>query len=63
MLMEHGRELTAKQKSPLISGYRPKIYVSPDLDQYIPCYSQELIGIIRWAIELGRSYFYVEVSL
>ena len=44
-------------------GYRPEDDVSPELDQNDTTYYQELIGVLRWAIELGRIDISCEVSM
>ena len=43
--------------------YRPEIDVSAVLDENRANYYQNLIGVLRWAIELGRVDIYLEVSL
>ena len=62
-LMAHGRELNANQRSPFTTGYRPELDVSLELNDENFSYFQELIGILRWAVELGRADIAVEVSL
>jgi hypothetical protein len=34
--------------------YRPELDVSPELDDEQANYYQELVGVLRWAVELGR---------
>ena len=63
VLMSHGRELRANQKSPFDTGYRPEMDVSPELDDENFSYFQELIGVLRWAVELGRADIALEVAL
>lgn len=36
------------------ADYRPELDVSAELNAEGTCYFQELLGILRWAIELGR---------
>ena len=62
-LQAHGRELNAKQQSPMTTGYRPELDTSPELDANNISYYQELIGCLRWAIELGRADIATEVAL
>ena len=49
-------------KRPYPSSYRPEIDVSRELDPEQTNYFQQLIGILRWSIELGRIDIYTEVS-
>ena len=39
---------------PLASGYKPELDVSKPLDAKRTNYYQNLIGVLRWAVELGR---------
>ncbi len=41
-------------KTPISCGYRPKMDVRPLLDPSKANYYQNVIGILHWAIELGR---------
>ena len=44
----------SKAKNPLLTNYRPEVDITAELDaDLIPRYLQ-LIGMLRWAIELGR---------
>ena len=61
--MGHGRELNFKQRSLFISGYRPELDTSLELDKENMCYFQDLIGILRWAVDMGRSNVAVDVSI
>jgi hypothetical protein len=49
-------------KRPYPSNYRPEIDVSPELNADGIQRFQELIGVLRWAIELGRLDIMTEVS-
>ena len=44
-------------------GYHPSDDITPELSQDGLRYYQELIGILRWAIEIGRLDILLEVSL
>ena len=46
--------LPTKAVTPLTSGYRPEMDVTPELDPSRMRYFQELIGVLRWICELGR---------
>ena len=55
--------MNAKQISPLTKGYRPELDVTAELDDDGYQWYNELIGELRWAIELGRIDITTEVSL
>ena len=55
--------LPAKAKTPLKSGYRPELDVSPVLNATEASYYQSLIGVLRWIVELGRVDICLEVSM
>jgi hypothetical protein len=58
-----GYVLRQRTKNPLPQGYRPELDVTSELDPGLSsCYLQ-LIGILRWAIELGRLDIFHEVSI
>jgi hypothetical protein len=48
-----GKILPSKAVTPLTSGYRPDMDVTPELDAARMRYYQELIGVLRWICELG----------
>jgi len=63
-LAEHKAGLPTKANTPFSSSsYHPAHDISPELDDTDTKYFQELIGILRWAIELGRVDILLEVSL
>ena len=53
MLAETNQRLPTKCRTPLSSGYRPELDTSPELETEGLQRYQELIGILRWAGELG----------
>ena len=55
--------LTKKAVTPMSSEYRPETDASDELDTDNITFFQEIIGILRWMIELGRVDIHVEVSL
>jgi len=59
------RNLSLKSKltSALPSGYRPELDASDYLDDETTILSMQLIGILRWLVELGRIDICVEVSM
>lgn len=62
-LARHGKRLPSKCVTPLKSGYRPELDVSPELKADGVQHYQELIGVLRWAVELGRVDILLETSL
>lgn len=57
------KKLSTKASTPLACGYRPELDVSPLLDAERANYFQNLIGILRWAVELGRVDIHIGVAL
>ena len=57
------KRLPTKCYTPLASGYRPELDVSTELNADGLQRYQELIGILRWAVELGRVDILLETSL
>ena len=62
-LVNRGKVLPARAKTPLSSGYRPEIDVTDELGPEEASYYQSLIGILRWMVELGRVDICCEVSM
>jgi hypothetical protein len=62
-LAQSGYTLKGKPNTPMQSGYRPELDVSATLGPEQANYYQSLIGILRWAVELGRIDIYIDVSL
>jgi Reverse transcriptase (RNA-dependent DNA polymerase) len=57
LLYEEGRELQSGKrqgKTPLPHGYHPEVDVSTELTVEKWSHYMQLIGILRWAVELGR---------
>ena len=55
--------LPSKAFTPLPKNYSPELDSSRELNQEDITYYQELIGILRWAIEIGRVDIHHEVSI
>lgn len=53
-LLKMNKCLPNKVPTPLSSGYHPELDVSPLLGDEEANYYQQLIGVLRWAVELGR---------
>ena len=62
-LEKENRKLPTKCILPFSTGYHPSEDSSSELDSSGTRYYQELIGVLRWAIELGRVDILLEVSL
>ena len=52
-LLEGGQKLATKVSGPIASGYRPELDTSPELGDQQANYYHNLIGVLRWAVELG----------
>ena len=69
LLAEDGRELkgksfkTKQHSSPLDVDYKPELESTPICDDELASRYRQLIGILRWAVELGRLDILHEVSL
>lgn len=62
-LQQVGMSLAPKVVSPMSSGYRPELDSSPLLGPEKASYFMSLMGVLRWAIELGRLDIMVEAGL
>ena len=58
-----GKGLTNKATTPMMSDYFQVLDESDELDTGKIIFHQEIIGMLRWAIEIGRVDINVEVSL
>jgi hypothetical protein len=63
MLQSEGYDLKTTVKTPFPSNYRPEIDVTDELDADFCSRYAQLIGVLRWMIELGRIDIYYEVSV
>ena len=64
LLDKDGQGLTLKKaKAPFPSDYKPEMDVTEELDDAGVSRFRQLIGILRWAVELGRIDMYLETSL
>ncbi len=58
------RDISAHNIStPIAFGYRPELDTTPLLNPDQANYYQSLIGVLRWAIELGRIDILIHVSM
>ena len=58
-----GMKLPGKVTTPMSYDYAPELDVSRELDPKEITFYQEIIGILRWRIEIGRVDITMEVSL
>ena len=63
VLEKKGLRLPGKCWTPLPSDYRPELETSGKLKKDGVQTYQELIGVLRWAVELGRVVILLKVSL
>ena len=57
------RKLPARAMTPMSSGYYLEVDSSPELDADDTMLFQELIGILRWVVEIGRVNILTELSV
>jgi hypothetical protein len=62
-LNKMGRQLCGRFSTPMTANYRPELDYTPFLADSAVNYYMELIGILRWIVELGRLDIMVDVSL
>ena len=58
-----GHHLLGKLVTPMTPGYRPELDITPLLDPDQASSFMSLIGILRWAVELGRTDIYIDIAL
>ena len=63
VLKKKGLKLPTKCFLPMMQSYKPELDCTDELDATSTTWFQELIGSIRWAIELGRVDILLETSL
>jgi hypothetical protein len=62
-LAKNQEKLSSKADCVISPAYRPELDVSPLLDAEQANYYQNLIGVLRWAVELGQIDIFIAVSL
>jgi hypothetical protein len=60
---DEGFHLKSTASVPFPTSYKPELDVSKELDANLMSRYKQLIGILRWMVELGRLDIYLEVSL
>lgn len=66
LLAEDGRTLKSgarKHKGPLPPDYKPELDTTEECNADMTSRFQQLIGILRWAVELGRVDIIIEVAI
>jgi len=58
-----GKVLKGSAQTPFPSTYKPEVDVTRDLNAGMVSRYSQLIGILRWAIEIGRLDIYTEKSM
>lgn len=58
-----GLKFPARCDTPMPTSYRPELDVSPELAPEVANWYQSAIGVLRWAIELGRIDVTTETSM
>ena len=61
--VKRGIKVNHKPKIPMHANYYPELDTSNELEGDDITFYQEVIGVLRWAIELGRVDIHLEVSL
>jgi hypothetical protein len=62
-LLKMGKQLPTRANTPLSSNYRPELDVSLILPDHLTNYYQQILGILRWLVELGRIDIHLPVAL
>ena len=62
-LKKRGEGLAVKAVTPMTSGYRPEIDITPELGSEDAAYYHSIIGVLRWIVELGRIDINVKASM
>ena len=63
LLQDDDRNLKKNATTPLPSGYKPELDVTDECDPQMASRYQQLIGVLRWAVELGRIDINYEVAI
>ena len=62
-LKEKRMKLPSKAITPMENNYIPELDATPELDCENITFYQEIIGMLRWAVEIGRVDINTEISL
>ena len=62
-LAKYNQCLTTRCKTPIMSGYRPEADISPELKAKWVTQYQDMVGVLRWKVDLGRFHILLETAL
>jgi hypothetical protein len=62
-LKKRGKKLVTKAPTPMTTNYYPEMDTSPELEPSGITTYQELIGMLRWSVEIGRVDILTELSM
>ena len=62
-MKKRGVKIPSRVFTPMTAGYLPELDLSPELNADDVTHFQELIGILRWAVEIGRVDILTELSM
>ena len=62
-LSEYNQFLPIRCKTPLMSGYWTETETPPKLKTEGVTHYQDMVGVIRWSVDLGRVYIILETAL
>ena len=60
---KRGGKFSSRVSTPMAAEYRSELDSSPELNEDETTHFQELIGILRWAVEIGRVDILTELSM
>lgn len=60
---EQGHSLKSTAQNPFWNNCRPELDITTELDDAMASRCVQLIGMLRWAVELGRINIFLETSL
>ena len=58
-----GYHLKSTAREPVPLSYKPELDVSPELDPKLASRYHQMVGILRWAVELGQVNIYYETAI
>ena len=62
-LAKSNQRLPTGCKTPIVSGYRPETDTPPEINYEGVTQYQDMVGVLRWAVELGRVDILLETAL
>ena len=58
-----GIKFPSRVSTPFVTGHVPELDSTPELNSEDTTHSQELMGIFRWSVEIGRVEILTELSM